>query len=285
MNKKQKLLLGVLENLGNNNRLDKLTLMKIMFLIEKENTPKFAMYHFHPYKHGPFSFKMYSDLNYLQKNDYINEIKVENQDSYSLTQKGRKELDISENTLNFINNTMHKFPTLEKIIDYVYDKYPEYSCRSTRKYIPKPIILDNEPGIFLVGYEGVDIDEFMHKLILNNIQILIDIRYNPRSMKYNFNKNRLQKSLKNIEIEYIHIPELGIAPEFRKDLRNQQDYDLLFEKYRCELQNKKKYLQKIKNMAIEGRIALMCFEKDVTQCHRREVGNYLKNMGESVCSI
>ena len=224
MNKKQKLLLGVLEYLRNNNRLDKLTLMKIMFLIEKENPPKFAMYHFHPYKFGPFSFKIYSDLNYLLKKDYLNEIKINNQESYSLTQKGRIELDISKNTLNFINKSLQKFPSIESMIDYVYDKYPEYSCRSTRKFIPKPIKLDNMPGIFLIGYEGVDIDEFMHKLILNNIQILIDIRYNPRSMKYNFNKNRLQKTLKNVQIDYIHIPELGIAPKFRKNLSNRQDY-------------------------------------------------------------
>ena len=145
--------------------------------------------------------------------------------------------------------------------------------------------MDNEPEIFLIGYEGVDINEFMHKLILNNIQILIDIRYNPHSMKYNFNKNRLQKTLKNVQIEYIHIPELGIEPKLRKDLVNQQDYELLFAKYRHELQDKKKYLQKIRILVNDKRIALMCFEKDVMQCHRREVGNYLKNVGENVLSI
>lgn len=285
MNKKQKLLLGVLEKLKKNNRLDKLTLMKIMFLIEKENPPKFAMYHFHPYKYGPFSSKMYSDLNYLQKKEYLNEIKINNQESYSLTQKGRTELEISKNTLNFINISLQKFQTLENLIDYVYDNYPEYSCRSTRKFIPKPIQLDSIPGIFLVGYEGVDIDEFMHRLILNNIQILIDIRYNPRSMKYNFNKKRLQKTLENSQIDYIHIPELGIEPKFRKDLHLQQDCELLFEKYRNELQNKKKYLQKIRNLANDKRIALMCFEKNVDQCHRREVGKFLKKLGENVNSI
>ncbi len=228
---------------------------------------------------------MYSDLNYLQKNNYLNETKVKNKESYSLIQKGRTELYISKNTLKFVNNSLQKFPTIENLIDYVYDKYPEYSCRSTRKFISKPIKLDSVPGIFLVGYEGIDIDEFMYKLILNNIQVLLDIRYNPQSMKYNFNKNRLQKTLKNIQIDYIHIPEMGIEPKFRKDLHNQQDYELLFAKYRHELEDKKKYLQKIQNLSNDKRIALMCFEKDVAQCHRREVGNYFKNLGENVCSI
>ncbi|MHA1919365.1 MAG: DUF488 domain-containing protein, partial [Promethearchaeota archaeon] len=224
-------------------------------------------------------------LNFLQKNNYLNEIKVNNHESYSLTQKGMSESDISANMQYFINKVLQKFPTLENLIDYVYDKYPEYSCRSLRKFILKQIKLDNTPGIFLIGYEGRDVDEFMHELILNNIQILIDIRYNPHSMKYNFNKNRLEKTLKNIQIEYIHIPELGIAPKFRKDLKNQQDYEVLFEKYRSELHNKEKYLQRIRDLANNKRIALMCFEKNVLQCHRREVGNYLKNLGENVCSI
>jgi len=285
MQKKQKMLLGVIENLRNHNRLDKLTLMKIMFLIEKENPPKFAMYHFHPYKFGPFSSKMYSDLNYLQKNDIIIEIVSNNQEFYSITQKGKIELEISRNTLNFIDKTLQKFPTTENLIDYVYDNYPEYSCRSIRKFIPKQIKLDKVPGIFLIGYEGVDVDEFIHKLVLNNIQILIDVRYNPRSMKYNFNKKRLKNTLENNQIDYIHIPELGIAPKFRKELHNQQDYEILFEKYRNELPEKKPYLQKIQDLSNENRIALMCFEKDLVRCHRREIGNFLKKMGESVISI
>ena len=78
---------------------------------------------------------------------------------------------------------------------------------------------------------------------------------------------------------------MGIEPKFRKDLVNQQDYELLFAKYRHELEDKKKYIEKIRDLANDKRIALMCFEKDVAQCHRREVGNYLKNVGENVLSI
>lgn len=69
--KKQKLLLGLITKLANTERLDKLTLMKTMFLIAKEKQQKFSMYAFHPYKYGPYSSKLQSDLKYLQQKGLV----------------------------------------------------------------------------------------------------------------------------------------------------------------------------------------------------------------------
>src|SRR5574344_1017887 len=88
-----------------------------------------------------------------------------------------------------------------------------------------------DPGLFTVGYEGRDVDLFLNILIKNDIDVLIDVRKNPFSMKFDFTKNSLKNYLENLEIRYLHIPKLGIEGEKRKDLLTLKDYKKLFEDY------------------------------------------------------
>ena len=46
-----------------------------------------------------------------------------------------------------------------------------------------------------------------------------------------FQKNQLAKACEGAGIRYEHIPNLGIISEKRKDLKNQSDYDALFDDY------------------------------------------------------
>ena len=69
---------------------------------------------------------------------------------------------------------------------------------------------------------------------------------------------------------YIFFPEVGIESEHRQELNSQEDYDVLFEKYKQNNLTKTVDIQnKILNLLIEKkRIALTCFEADICQCHR-----------------
>ncbi len=53
----------------------------------------------------------------------------------------------------------------------------------------------------------------------NNIKTLCDVRKNLISRKRGFSKRQLEKAVRNIDIEYIHMPELGIASEKRRNLK------------------------------------------------------------------
>jgi uncharacterized protein (DUF488 family) len=283
--KKQKLLLGLIHHLSDINQMTKLHLTKLMFLITKEKTPKFSTYHFHPYKFGPFSYAMYSDINYLVQKGYLIDNQVDSKYIPQLTKKGKDELEISHDQKNFVSRYINKFGSIENLIDEIYSKYPTYTCKSERKNIPIKIKLPSNPGIFLIGYEGKDIDQFLFELISNNINILIDVRKNPRSMKYMFNKGRLIKSLKNVDIRYIHIPELGVPKNLRENLKTKEDYEDLFAQYREFLPRKEIYINKILKLGKMERIALMCFEKDENFCHRGQIGNHIKKKGILVNSI
>ena len=88
---------------------------------------------------------------------------------------------------------------------------------------------------------------------------------------------QLAKACEGAGIRYEHIPNLGIISEKRKDLKNQSDYDALFDDYeittlmyaRNELNHLFTLLQNDK------RIALTCFEHNPLQCHRSRIAKRL----------
>ena len=86
-------------------------------------------------------------------------------------------------------------------------------------------------------------------------------------------------------IQYIHFPELGIEKEERKNLVSKQDYEKLFFKYRKSLQEKMQHIDTIIKMGSSNRIALMCFEKDPSFCHRGQVGEVLEEKKLKVVSL
>lgn len=283
--KKQRLLLGLIDFLSDTNQNTRLHLTKLMFLITQEKTPRFSTYHFHPYTYGPFSYQMYSDIAYLEKKGLLSHNSSDAKKIPTLTTVGKKEAEISKSLIYFLKEYSKKFSNIDEIIDDIYRRYPSFTCKSERSYIPQKISLPENPGIFLIGYEGKDIDQFLFDLITNNIEILIDVRNNPRSMKYMFNKGRLQRSLSKVDIQYMHIPDLGIPKEMRTNLTNRADYEALFVKYREILPSKEEYVKKIISIGESKRIALMCFEKDVSLCHRGQLGNYIVNKGIPVKSL
>ena len=71
--------------------------------------------------------------------------------------------------------------------------------------------------IYTIGYEGIDIDDFLYLLQNHNIETVVDIRELPLSRKQGFSKNILSNHLNLKGYEYIHIPQLGCP----KPIRNQ----------------------------------------------------------------
>ena len=141
-----------------------------------------------------------------------------------------------------------------------------------------------EKCLFTIGYEGRSIDEYLNILIKNNIKILCDVRKNPLSRKYGFSKNSLQKTTKNLGIEYLHIPELGIPSDLRKNLNTKQDYKTLFSFYENKvLPEQKNALNKIfKIFNTKKRIALTCFEAESSMCHRNCISSALKKTSNTI---
>lgn len=260
----------------NTKKCSKLNLAKIFFTISKETkiNDYFKFYSFIPYKFGPYSFELFHDIERLEQKNII-----KTDEKQIILNKKINELDLHENITKKVDYFEKKFSKMNnrEIINYVYDKYPEYTIFSKIKK-KKKYLLD-KTGIFTIGYEGKSVDEFLNDLIKSKTEYLIDIRNNPWSMKYGYKKYQLEFFTDKINIKYKNMKELGIPSELRKDLEDKDDYKKLLEKYTNKLDFNMEQLNFLKELSKKHKIALMCFEKDPEICHRSVVGKRLKNMG------
>jgi len=276
---RRKILLALLEAFDN--RLEKISLQKLLLLVTKEQLkPDF---YFIPYKYGCFSFQANTDLSTMTK---YNQVRVEDNCwiktdnvKYLITLKERDQQAIRYIKLQYGDKNA------DELIKYTYIKYPYFAVNSSiaeerlsqEEY---QRVLDARPKsngtiLYTIGYEGVSLEEYLNKLILNDIKVLCDVRKNSVSMKYGFSKSQLKKACEGIGIGYIHIPELGIDSDKRQSLNLQVDYDKLFETYRSEILTQTFGVQiKLLNLLKEKeRIALTCFEANINQCHRKHLAD------------
>jgi uncharacterized protein (DUF488 family) len=146
-----------------------------------------------------------------------------------------------------------------------------------KKMIPNHRKL-NRKTMFTIGYEGKTIDKYLQILIQNQINTIIDVRKNPYSMKFNFTKKKFSEHLKRVDIDYFHIPELGIESDRRAKLETEKDYKSLFDYYKKN--NLVHQVNKLKNIYSllnnKKRIALTCFERDFYYCHRHIISDYFE---------
>lgn len=113
------------------------------------------------------------------------------------------------------------------------------------------------------------VDDFLRFLFNSGIKRIIDVRKNPLSRVYGFNKNTLSLFANRLEIEYVHRPDLGVPSEWRKNLNKPKDYESLFNRYKSEvLAQSENALHEISQMMGSMPSVLMCWEANPSFCHR-----------------
>ena len=276
---KQKALVFLLSEMEKHGIKSKTFMEKALFLLKKEEhlDDIIKFYSFFPYKYGPFSFVSYDDVNKMKRCGYIDE-------NRHVTAKGREMIKVVDRKTSFkITNVITRFRTENEIMDYVYSKYPAYTVKSKLKHSE---LEQTTPAIFTIGYEGKDIDAFLDTMISNKINLVIDIRYNPFSMSFNFIKNTLKNRLAKSGIEYMHMKSLGIEGELRKNLVSEKDYSRLFADYRKRITKTcQEEIEQIIKLGKEKRVALLCFENSSTMCHRGVVADEITKKGEKVAHL
>jgi uncharacterized protein (DUF488 family) len=266
--------------------LEKIRLQKLLFLFSmRQSNPE---YEFIPYKYGCYSYSVNADLVTMADKNLL----VDNSKSYIKNDsvaysKALKEDDRQK--LKLIHSLFSKMST-EALIKHTYKNYPYWAINS----IKAAEILDAEgiekiseqrpckkkTVLFTLGYEGESLEGYLNKLIKNDIHALIDVRKNPLSMKFGFNKNQLKKYCESVGIAYIHYPEVGINGDQRQELHSQADYDKLFDRYKKTVLPATKECQKtiFKDLIEHKRIALTCFEANSCQCHRRPLAEEISKL-------
>ena len=281
---RRKILLAILQAFGG--ELDKMSLQKLLFLFSRQQTEKY--YHFVPYKYGCYSFQANADLGTLTKYKLVEE-SGNNWKKIDQTNYLNELKDKDQVAIKYIIN-QYSGLSADDLVKLTYKNYPYFAINSKiaatvlnkeeLARVDKQKVNKIETVLFTIGYEGITLEEYLNKLIINGVSVLCDVRRNPYSMKYGFCKNQLQKACNGVGIEYIHIPEVGIDSDKRQELNTQADYDKLFAVY-CEnnLTKTTSSQGKILNLLKEKkRIALTCFEANICQCHRKHLAEAIENL-------
>jgi uncharacterized protein (DUF488 family) len=289
---RRKILLALLETFGG--RLTAKSLQKYLFLFTRKQTEK--SFDFVPYKYGCFSFQANQDIVTLGKYGYLTVTESEDGRYIELNEEHTgfcASLDLFDR--QSLISVKNEFGGLSQtdLIRYTYINYPFWATKSSiaEQILSKEEFAEintsvrsfTEPMLFSIGYEGITLEAYINKLILNDVKVLCDVRKNAFSQKYGFSKSQLEQACKGVGILYVHIPHLGIESEERQNLRSQKDYDLLFEKYeKLTLANRDIYINQVKELIEKHkRVAVTCFEKNPAQCHRTRVANKLMSISEN----
>jgi uncharacterized protein (DUF488 family) len=123
--------------------------------------------------------------------------------------------------------------------------------------------------IFTIGYEGLTQSELINSLVGAGIEIVADVRAVPLSRRPGFSKNVLAAGLREAGIDYVGLKALGTPPEGREAARK-HDHAKLARIYSGQLDLPEAIVQgaRLREMAEQRRTALLCFEREPSQCHR-----------------
>ncbi len=142
---------------------------------------------------------------------------------------------------------------------------------------------------YTIGHSNRDINIFVDILKNNNIQLLVDVRSLPGSNKFpEYNKEKLEKTLKKNNINYVHLRNLG-GYRTKSTIDNINSYwkNNSFKNYANyaftdEFQDS---LQELLKLGRKYKTAIMCAEVLWWRCHRRIITDYLIINNKNVLHI
>lgn len=142
--------------------------------------------------------------------------------------------------------------------------------------------------IWTIGHSTRTFDEFLKLLQSFKIKSLVDVRHYPGSRKFpQFNKDSLEKSLPENNIEYTHLIDLGGRRKPNSNSKNDAWRLDSFKGYADYMATEdfKQALNTLKEIAAEKQTAIMCAEAVWWSCHRSLISDILKVDGWEVLHI
>ena len=145
---------------------------------------------------------------------------------------------------------------------------------------------DMEPRTVLtIGHSNRALEEFIELLQVHGVDCVVDVRTVPRSRRNpQFNRDSLPGSLAECGVRYLHLPDLGGLRRPRPDspnggwenesFRGFADY-MLTPEFEAGL-------ERVLELRLQGRPALMCAEAVPWRCHRSLIADALTARGVPV---
>lgn len=202
---RRKIIFALLEKFEDG--LESTRLQKLVFLLTQMQ--KKSNYDFVPYRYGCYSYSLKADLDAMVKHGWLST----KGKSYGLKTVKKYYNELTKNDQDFVDETFNRYGTMKSdiITKHTYINFPYYATNSNiaEKILPKKFYervnkaRPNEEStiLFTIGYEGISLEEYLNRLIINNIRLLVDVRRNPVSQKYGFSKKLLSGFCNRLNIE------------------------------------------------------------------------------------
>jgi uncharacterized protein (DUF488 family) len=121
----------------------------------------------------------------------------------------------------------------------------------------------NRAAVISIGYEGRTPAELIALLIRHRVRKVVDIRELPLSRRKGFSKTPLSAALRTAGIEYRHLRAAG-----NPHRRLKADTVRCLALYARHLAKHPEVVGLVKEQLIDGRVAVLCFERSHDACHR-----------------
>jgi uncharacterized protein (DUF488 family) len=127
------------------------------------------------------------------------------------------------------------------------------------------------PKLFTIGYEGIDVEDFVARLVSERIERVVDVRELPLSRRRGFSKSRLAKALQEAGIKYEHVRALGNPKVLREQFKAGDQRP-----YRAHLHNgSRDALLELAETIGDAETCLLCVEQSHVDCHRSVIAGAL----------
>ncbi|EOA02946.1 hypothetical protein HFRIS_020080 [Herbaspirillum frisingense GSF30] len=127
--------------------------------------------------------------------------------------------------------------------------------------------------VFTIGYEGLNIDEFLMLLRKHDIETLVDIRELPLSRKPGFSKKALAGAVNSQGLDYLHMVQLGCPRNVRDQYRADGSWKRYTDGFMKYLKTQDEAIAELSDLVNSSNCALLCYEADHNFCHRSMVAN------------
>lgn len=134
------------------------------------------------------------------------------------------------------------------------------------------------PDLFTIGYEQAKCDAVLGELKRAKVDLLVDIRAVAASRRPGFSKRQLAAALDENGIAYLHLQKLG-TPKPGRTAARAGDLDTLWRIYdkHMNTQAAQAELDELIGLIKSGkRVALLCYEREPSTCHRSRVAALVK---------
>jgi uncharacterized protein (DUF488 family) len=121
------------------------------------------------------------------------------------------------------------------------------------------------PAIFTIGHSNHSLEDFLALLNRHHVDVLADVRSQPYGRLDHFHREIIAAAMKAAGIDYVFLGrELGAR---REESECYQNGVAVYEKI-AAAPAFQEGLSRLRSLAADSRVALMCAEKEPLDCHR-----------------